>query len=92
MNHLSLQLDSSIDNGRNSEGAFVTLRDGRIIFAYTKYTTADRHDHAPSVIAARVSLDDGLTWTDQDRVLVDHADALNVMSVSLLRRKADEFS
>lgn len=85
MNQTVLNLDPSINNGRNSEGAFVALRDGSIVFAYTKYITGDKGDHAPSVIAARVSRDDGLTWTDQDRLLVDHDDALNVMSVSLLR-------
>lgn len=34
---LVLRLDAAPDNPRNSEGSFVTLADGRILFAYTRY-------------------------------------------------------
>jgi hypothetical protein len=88
MNSIVLQLDPSPGNGRNSEGAFVTLNDGRILFAYTKYVTQDNEDAAPSIIASRVSSDGGQTWSNEDRILVERGDAQNVMSVSLLRLKS----
>jgi hypothetical protein len=88
MNSIVLQLDPSPGNGRNSEGTFVTLSDGRILFAYTKYITQDNEDAAPSIIASRVSTDGGQTWSAEDRILVERGDAQNVMSVSLLRLKS----
>lgn len=84
-NNIVLELEPGLDNGRNSEGSFITLRDGRLLFTYTKYITDASDDHAPSVIAARLSDDGGRTWTREDRVLVERGDAQNVMSTSLLR-------
>lgn len=70
---------------RNSEGSFVALRDGRILFAYSKFTSGgDDADHA--YIAARYSQDGGQSWTE-DSTLLENEAALNVMSVSLLRLK-----
>lgn len=71
-------------NPRNTEGAFVALRDGRILFAYTRFSGGDG-DHDAAVIAGRYSIDDGKTWTRDDVVLVANEGAMNVMSVSLLR-------
>lgn len=85
MNTTVLQLDPSAENGRNSEGAFITLKDGRILFAYTRYITAGNHDEAPGVIVSRISCDGGLTWSEDDRPLIDRGHSENVMSVSLLR-------
>ncbi len=79
-----LELKASPGNPRNSEGSFVALRDGRILFAYTKFT-GDRTDEGSAVIAARYSSDGGRTWTTRDRVLVENEARQNVMSVSLLR-------
>lgn len=82
---VTLQLDPASDNGRNSEGAFVTLRDGRIAFAWTRYTTQDARDHGRASIACLFSSDGGKTWGDE-RILVEPATGeTNVMSVSLLR-------
>ncbi len=68
---------------RNSEGSFVPLKDGRILFAYSKFTSGgDDSDHA--YIAARYSRDGGQTWTG-DSTLLENEAGLNVMSVSLLR-------
>jgi hypothetical protein len=36
-NSLVFNLDPSLDNARNSEGAFVTLKSGRILFLYTQF-------------------------------------------------------
>ncbi len=70
-------------NGRNSEGAFVKLKDGRIMFMYTRYTTTNWDDHAHADLVAITSSDGGRTWSDY-RVVVPNR-AQNVMSVSLLR-------
>lgn len=80
-----LSLPHGRGNPRNSEGAFVTLADGRIMFAYTRYYGGSWHDGAPARICARYSSDGGRAWTRQDRVLVDNEGRCNVMSVSLLR-------
>lgn len=71
-------------NPRNTEGAFVALRDGRILFAYTRFSGGDG-DHDAATIAGRYSSDDGKTWTRDDVMLVANEGAMNVMSVSLLR-------
>ena len=71
------------DNPRNSEGAFVGLADGRLLFAYSHFT-GGAHDDSPSYLAARRSSDGGRTWTAQDETLVENV-AMNTMSVSLLR-------
>ncbi|MCU0227642.1 MAG: glycoside hydrolase [Bryobacterales bacterium] len=73
-------------NPRNTEGAFVTLRDGRILFAYTRFS-GGVSDHAEAIIAGRFSSDGGRTWTSEDRTLVQQEGKMNVMSVSLLRLK-----
>lgn len=71
-------------NPRNTEGAFLTLRDGRLLFAYTRFTSG-HDDHAAATIAARFSSDGGRTWTSNDITLVEREGEMNVMSVSLLR-------
>jgi photosystem II stability/assembly factor-like uncharacterized protein len=71
-------------NPRNSEGAFITLNDGRLLFIYTHFTGGGA-DHAAAHLAARSSRDGGKTWTDRDEVILENEAKLNVMSVSLLR-------
>jgi hypothetical protein len=83
-NQVVLQLDPSRRNSRNSEGGFVTLQSGRILFIYTKYE-GDSDDDGAASLASRYSDDGGVTWTQRDRIVVPHGDAKNVMSVSLLR-------
>lgn len=82
---LVLLLPARSDNSRNSEGAFTTLRDGRILFAYSHYVGDDWQDHARAVIASRESSDGGRSWSKEDRVLVANEGDCNVMSVSFLR-------
>ncbi|MCK4464874.1 MAG: exo-alpha-sialidase [Bacteroidales bacterium] len=84
INDVVLELDPSENNPRNSEGAFITLSDGTIMFAYTRYYGGAR-DHSKADIAARYSSDGGNTWTDEDQILVKNDAEQNVMSVSLLR-------
>src|SRR6187399_2326094 len=71
-------------NPRNSEGAFVTLKDGRILFVYTHFT-GGRLDHAAAHLVSRVSTDGGLTWSDKDELVLPNEGTLNVMSVTMLR-------
>lgn len=71
-------------NPRNSEGAFLPLRDGRLQFIYTHFTGGGS-DHAAAHLAARYSQDGGKTWTAEDEVVLPNEAKLNVMSVSLLR-------
>jgi Neuraminidase (sialidase) len=84
-NDIVLELLSGPGNPRNSEGAFATLSDGRLLFAYTRFEGTSGSDHGTAVIAARTSADDGRTWSREDRVLVPNEGECNVMSVSLLR-------
>jgi hypothetical protein len=71
-------------NPRNTEGSFVRLGNGDLLFAYTKFTGGGA-DHDAAHIAARVSRNGGRSWSGEDRVLVDNNAAQNVMSVSFLR-------
>ncbi len=81
-----LSLQAKQGNPRNSEGSFVTLKDGRILFAYSRYRGKhDWSDHATADIAARISVDGGRTWSTDDRILVPNEGSCNVMSASLLR-------
>lgn len=76
------------DNGRNSEGAFIRIPDGRIMFAYGSMTGSSSSDSAPCNIAAVYSADEGETWTEP-AVIVYAADfgVKNIMSVSALMQK-----
>lgn len=69
---------------RNSEGSFIQLNDGRILFAYSKFEGGSG-DHASGLIAGRYSEDGGNTWTGKDEVIVSNEGGMNVMSVSFLR-------
>jgi sialidase-1 len=87
----TLELPSGPGNPRNSEGAFVTLKDGRILYVYTHFT-GGRGDHDSAHLAGRYSSDGGRTWTPQDRVIVPNEGGMNVMSVSLLRLQSGEIA
>lgn len=76
------------DNRRNSEGAFIRIPDGRIMFAYGSMTGASAYDDAPCNIAAIYSSDEGETWTEP--TIIAHASDFgvkNIMSVSVLTQK-----
>ena len=90
--HVGMELPPGPDNPRNSEGAFLPLKDGRILFAYSRYYGDSRHDNATADIAARYSSDLGRTWTTHDEIIVRNEGGMNVMSVSLLRLKSGEIA
>ncbi len=79
-----LQLPPSEENPRNSEGDFIRLKDGRILFAYSHFTSGAA-DHATAYLAGRISEDGGRTWSGENTVVVANEGQQNVMSVSLLR-------
>ncbi|NLY98127.1 MAG: exo-alpha-sialidase [Clostridiaceae bacterium] len=81
-----MDITPSATNRRNSEGAFLTLEDGRIVFVYSKFIGETGADDAKAYIAKRESCDGGFTWSD-DVILFspDDFNALNIMSVSLVR-------
>lgn len=80
-----LKLPPTPQNPRNSEGAFVTLADGRLLFVYSRFDGGSPADFAPGKLAARYSCDGGKNWSSRDRIIVPNEGNLNVMSPSLLR-------
>ena len=89
---IGLDLPPGPDNPRNSEGSFMPLRDGRIMFAYSRYYGKSSHDNATADIAVRYSSDKGRTWTDKDEIVIKNHGGMNVMSVSLLRLQSGEIA
>ena len=81
-----LELRPSAGNARNSEGAFLGLKDGRTLFIYSRFVGDHHDDHAKAVLATRFSADEGETWSGDTVIATPGEDqAMNVMSVSLLR-------
>lgn len=87
-----LVLNPGPDNPRNSEGDFITLNDGRILYIYSHYTGTSSDDHAHAFLAGRYSSDNGDTWSNEDVRIVDQEGTMNVMSVSLLRLQNGEIA
>ena len=79
-----LTLAPGDNNPRNSEGDFVALKDGRILFVYTHFEGGGG-DHDTAYLASRESADGGKTWSQTDRVVLPNEGGMNVMSISLLR-------
>lgn len=82
--HVALDLPPGPGNPRNSEGDFLQLANGRLLFVYTRFT-AGSEDHSGADLAARESSDGGRSWTTTDRIVVTNDAGQNVMSVSLVR-------
>ena len=78
-------LKTGKNNPRNGEGAFLRLKDGRIMYAYTEYVGDDWTDHATARISACYSSDEGEHWSESSVLFEKPDDALNIMSVSLIR-------
>lgn len=79
------ELYNGPDNPRNSEGSFVNLADGRIMYVYTRYRGNHWEDHCPADLVAIFSNDGGRTWDKDYKVVVPNEGKCNVMSVSMLR-------
>jgi sialidase-1 len=87
-----LRLVAGPDNPRNSEGDFITLKDGRIFFIFTRYTGESASDNASAFLAGRYSDDQGKSWSSEDIKIVEQEGTMNVMSVSLLRLENGEIA
>jgi sialidase-1 len=87
-----LKLDPKPGNPRNSEGDFVTLKDGRILFIYSNFTGTSGDDFGNAFLASRYSADKGKTWSTEDEKIVEQEGDMNVMSVSLLRLQNGEIA
>ena len=89
-----LELPPTKNNPRNSEGDFIALKDGTIMYAFSRYSGNSWDDNAPSDIAVRYSYDGGNTWTKQDKILFKNGGKKgdNLMSVSLLRLQNGEIA
>lgn len=70
---------------RNSEGSFIRLRDGRIMYAYTEYVGTGGGDHDWAQISAIYSSDEGETWGNKRVLLEPREEDKNIMGVSFLR-------
>ena len=79
-----LLLEPSEGNPRNSEGDFIILKDGRILFVYTHFTEGSG-DNAGALLAGRYSADEGKTWSAKDEIILENEGDMNIMSVSLFR-------
>lgn len=83
-NRIVLEIQPSKEYPRNSEGSFVTLKSGRILYFYTQFF-GGADDHSAARIVSVHSDDDGLTWSAKPETILDNPSGANVMSVSLLR-------
>jgi hypothetical protein len=79
-----MRLEPGEENPRNSEGDFIQLESGRILFVYTRFTSG-AGDHASAHLVSRFSDDQGKTWSSEDVLVIPNEGTMNVMSVSMLR-------
>jgi len=78
-------------NPRNSEGDFILLADGRLLFVYTHFTGGGA-DHATAYLAGRYSSDGGETWDAEDSLVLPNEGDQNIMSVSMLRLNSGDIA
>jgi hypothetical protein len=71
---------------RHSEGGFVTLQSGRILFIYTQFY-GGAADESAARLAGLYSDDGGQTWS-RPKTILENEGGNNVMSVSLLRLRS----
>ncbi len=72
-------------NPRNSEGAFITLADGAVLFVYSRFKGDGCEDWGISDICAVVSRDGGRSFGEERTLLTCEGErAVNIMSLSLL--------
>ena len=84
---IAAELFRGDDNPRNSEGDFALLRNGTILFAYSRYHGDDDHDDAACDVAGLLSSDGGRTFAPLPGLLAtaEELRTKNIMSVSLCR-------
>ncbi len=74
-------------NPRNSEGDFAVLKNGKILFAYSRYTGSSEDDDAPCSIGALISSDSAQSFEKLPLFLAraEEHGTMNIMSVSFCR-------
>jgi len=85
MNHIVFSKGPDKTYTRHSEGAFLRLKNGEILFVYSRFT-GTHEDDAPSDLVAMRSKDEGETWSEAEVAIPASLFGVeNVMSTSLLR-------
>jgi sialidase-1 len=84
-------LPPAINNPRNSEGDFIALKSGLMMFVYSRFTGGTADD-AKAGLAAIYSGDRGKTWSLRYEPVLENEGAKTVMSVSLLRLAENEIA
>lgn len=84
---IAAELPRGQNNPRNSEGDFAQLKDGSILFAYSRYHGDDADDDAACDVAGMLSRDGGKSFAPLPERLATAAElnTRNIMSVSLCR-------
>lgn len=82
---LVLHIATGENNPRNSEGDFVILDNGTVLYTYTHFFGASPDDHASACLMSRSSDDGGNTWTVNDKLEVENEGGRNVISVTTRR-------
>lgn len=85
-----LFLETTANNPRNGEGAFIRLKNGAILFGFTEFIGDDWDDDATARISAVVSYDDGNTWSEKYVLFEKDENSKNIMSLSFLRMNNDD--
>ncbi|MBA4148647.1 MAG: exo-alpha-sialidase [Verrucomicrobia bacterium] len=84
-------LNATVENPRKSEGDFIRLKSGRILFIYAEFY-GGRGDASPAHLVSIFSDDAGKTWSEKPEMVVPNKGEQNVMSVSLLRLKSGKIA
>ena len=84
-------LPPAVNNPRNSEGDFLPLKNGILMFVYSRFTGGSADD-ARADLAAIYSGDRGTTWSLRYEPVLENEGKKNVMSVSLLRLSEGEIA
>lgn len=80
------ELKPSAQNNRNSEGAFLKRKDGKLLFAYTRYGGEGAADHARADLYGILSENNGDSFGEPFALFTSASlGADNIMSVSLMR-------
>ena len=80
------ELGPGNDNPRNSEGSFLTLRDGRILFVYSRFKGEKPADWIPADLWGVTSEDNGYSFGKGSVLLTCEGEgAENIMCPSLMR-------
>lgn len=81
-----LDIPPGENNPRNSEGAFLKLKNGNLIFIYSRFSGDIGGDDAAADIVALYSYDDGESFKDMKVLFTkEEHKAKNIMSVSAIR-------